>query len=192
MGHGWVSLGQEQFSTAHVLQGQALVAKWVKLQTPEDAREFVAANINDGADYIKLMHESGAAMGQNFTTPTLELQKAVVQAAHDAGKVAVAHALAHDDTIFALEAGVDGMTHTFCDRAPSKEVINAYRRSKAWCNPTLVTIGSLTGEGHELSKRYASDSRVQHLIGARERDAMCECMHMAIATSKLSYASTLR
>lgn len=168
--------------------GQALVAKWVKLATPDDARAFVTANIADGADYIKLMQEGGAAMGHTFTTPSLELQTAVVQAAHVAGKVAVAHALALDDTLLALRAGVDGMTHTFYDRAPTAEVIDAYKQARAWCNPTLVTIGSLTGEGRRLAERFAHDPRVQHLIGEGERGAMCECMKMTVTSSKTEYA----
>lgn len=164
------------------------MAKWVKLKTPEDARAYVTANIEDGADYIKLMQDSGAAMGHSFTTPSMELQKAVVQAAHDAGKVAVAHALALRDTLLVLEAGVDGLTHTFCDLAPTEEVIEAYKRQGAWCNPTLVTIGSLTGEGAQLSDDFASDPRVQGLMGDRERAAMRKCMCMAAESSKLEYA----
>jgi hypothetical protein len=43
----------------------------------------------------------------------------------------VAHALAHDDTVAILKAGVDGLTHTFLDKPPSDEVIAAYKLNNA-------------------------------------------------------------
>lgn len=61
----------------------------------------------------------------------MTLQRQVIRAAHDNGLVAVAHALSHDATIEILEAGADGMTHTFVDKLPEKRLIDAYKRNNA-------------------------------------------------------------
>lgn len=63
--------------------------------------------------------------------PDIKLQEAVVQAAHKRGLVVVAHSLGYDDTVAILKAGVDGMTHTFMDKPPSKELIEAYKLNNA-------------------------------------------------------------
>lgn len=58
------------------------MASWPKLKDPADAEPYVRQNIEDGADYIKLMHESGGSMGATFAMPSLELQSALIDAAH--------------------------------------------------------------------------------------------------------------
>lgn len=63
-------------------QTLAEVASWPKLKDPSDAEPYVQQNIKDGADYIKLMHESGRSMGASFALPSLSLQTALIDAAH--------------------------------------------------------------------------------------------------------------
>lgn len=77
------------------------------------------------------MHESGSGLSLETELPDIKLQEAVIEAAHARGLVVVAHALAHDDTVAILTAGVDGMTHTFCDKPPTKELIEAYKLNNA-------------------------------------------------------------
>jgi hypothetical protein len=123
------------------------------------------------------MHESGSAMGAQFTKPTVELQEIIIREAHAAGKVAIAHCLAMADTIEVLNAGIDGLAHTFFDYPPSTELINAYKKNNAWLNPTLAAIGSLTTEGKETAEKFAHDERVQGLIGEAELGRLCQCMN---------------
>lgn len=102
------------------------------MKTPEDAKEYVKQRVEqDKVDYIKLMHESGTALGMQFNQPSVSLQKAVIDAAHANGLVAVAHATCLKDTVEILQAGVDGLTHTFCDQPPTKELIEAYKKNNA-------------------------------------------------------------
>lgn len=77
------------------------------------------------------MHEDGHGMIVKPTIPSLELQKQIVEAAHARGLVAVAHATSLRATIDILEAGVDGLTHTFVDHTPTKELIEAYQKNNA-------------------------------------------------------------
>ncbi|KAF2725895.1 hypothetical protein K431DRAFT_54689 [Polychaeton citri CBS 116435] len=155
------------------------IKTWPKLKTAEDAREYVQARLKENVDYIKLMHESGKIMGAEFNKPTVELQKAVIEEAHKHGLPVVAHSTCLDDTIEILEAGVDGLTHTFVDQPPNERLIAAYKKNNAHCTPTLACMGSGTTEGLAMQEKYAHDPRVQHLMGEEERARMCMCMSFA-------------
>ncbi|KIW00054.1 hypothetical protein, variant 3 [Verruconis gallopava] len=169
---------------------QAEIDKWYpKLKNAQDAREFVRKNLADGADYIKLMHESGAAMGADFPKPSMEIQEALIDEAHRHGVVAICHSLAMADHIEILNAGVDGMAHTFFDQPPTEELVAAYKKNNAWLNPTLAAVGSLTAEGRELAEKFAHDPRVgEDLLGPEERQRMCQCLNFCKPTSKVEYA----
>ncbi|KAK4499261.1 hypothetical protein PRZ48_009774 [Zasmidium cellare] len=155
------------------------IATWPKLKTPEDGRQYIQDRLKEGVDYIKLMHESGTVMGHEFNKPSVELQKAVIDEAHKHGLTVVAHATCLADTLEILEAGVDGMTHTFIDQPPTPALIEAYKKNNAHCNPTLAAMGSGTTEGKATQEKFAHDPRVQHLIAKNERDQMCKCMSFA-------------
>jgi len=155
------------------------IATWPKLDTPESGREYVRERVEEGVDYIKLMHESGTIMGQKFNKPSLELQKAVVDEAHKNGLMTVAHSTCLEDTIEILGCGVDGMTHTFIDQPPNQKLIDAYKKNGAHCNPTLACMGSGTTEGQKTQEKFAHDPRVQRLLGKAERERMCMCMSFA-------------
>lgn len=157
------------------------VATWPKLVTAEDGKRHVQdmAKEEGGIDYMKLMHESGLCMGMKLPKPSLELQRAVVEQTHAQGLKAVAHATCLEDTIEILNAGVDGLTHTFTDQPPNEELIAAYKKNGAHCNPTLAAMGSLTTEGQQMQEKFAHDPRVKDLLGEAEKERMCHCMGFA-------------
>jgi imidazolonepropionase-like amidohydrolase len=154
-------------------------ALWPKLEKPEDAKGYVEDRVREGVDYIKLMHESGLIMGQNFNMPSIELQKALIEEAHKNNLITVAHALSRQGTIEILEAGVDGLAHQFLDQPLNQRVIDAYKRNNAHLNPTLAALGSLTSEGKETQGKFAHDPRVQHLLPEDARHRVCACMSMS-------------
>ncbi|KAK3111785.1 hypothetical protein LTR53_012613 [Teratosphaeriaceae sp. CCFEE 6253] len=164
------------------------IATWPKLDTPESGRQYVQDRLKEGVDYIKLMHESGTILGQKFNKPSLELQKAIIEEAHKHGLKAVAHATCLADTLEILECGIDGLAHCFVDTMPTPELIEAYKKNGAHCNPTLATMGSATTEGQKMQEKYAHDPRVQRLMGDEERGRMCECMSFAKETGKAENA----
>lgn len=166
----------------------AEIAKWPRLRTESDVKTYLQENISNGADYIKLMHESGAAMGAQFTKPSLSLQKTIIDLAHQAGKITLAHALAMNDHIEILSCGIDGLAHAFYDQPPTPELIEAYKRNNAFLNPTLAAIGSLTSEGKEMAEKYAHDPRAEGKLGEEERKRMCQCMNFKKEGSKVEYA----
>jgi imidazolonepropionase-like amidohydrolase len=158
---------------------RAEIATWPNLQTADDGKAYVHARIKEGVDYIKLMHESGTVMSLNLPKPSLALQRSIIDEAHAAGLKVVAHATNLTDTLEILSCGVDGLTHTFLDQPPTTELIAAYRRHDAHCNPTLAAMASGTTEGRAVQERFAHDPRVQHLIGREQREGMCACMSFA-------------
>lgn len=165
-----------------------MITGWPKLQTPQDVQTYITARLSDGVDYIKLMHESGSGLGMSLQLPPFSLQKSIIDAAHSHNLVAVAHALALDDTIEILNAGIDGLTHTFCDKPPTPELIAAYKRNNAYCNPTLAAIGSLTTQGQEVQQNYALNARSAGLLAEPQVENMCKCMAMAKGHSNVENA----
>ncbi|KAF2817111.1 uncharacterized protein BDZ99DRAFT_9157 [Mytilinidion resinicola] len=167
----------------------AEIATWPKLSTRENVIEYLETNKrNSNNDYVKLMNESGRSMGHDFSHPTKELQRIIVEEAHKLGYLTIAHATCVSDTLDVLKAGVDGLAHTICDQPPTQELVDAYKKDNAWLNPTLAAIGSLTTEGKELQEKFAHDDRVRGLIGEKEVGNMCECMAMTIPSAKVEYA----
>ncbi|GAB7351944.1 hypothetical protein MBLNU459_g2480t1 [Dothideomycetes sp. NU459] len=166
----------------------AEIATWPKLETQADVDAYIKGRVEEKVDYIKLMHESGAALRVKVPLPPISLQEMVIKAAHEHGLITVAHALGRDDTVALLKAGVDGLTHTFFDKPPSKELVEAYKLNNAHCNPTLATIGSLTKEGLHAQETFAHDKRVQGLLGEAERKRLCMCMGMGNDESKVENA----
>ncbi|KAK3690616.1 hypothetical protein LTR37_019060 [Vermiconidia calcicola] len=167
--------------TAHDKSEETMaeIATWPKLVTSEDAKKYVADRVAEGVDDIKLMHESGTVMGAQFNKPTVELQKAIIDEAHKEGLMVVAHATCLADTLEVLEAGVDGLTHCLIDQPPNENLIAAYKKNNAHCNPTLSAMGSGTTEGQKMQEKFAHDPRVKHLIGDQDRQQMCMCMAFA-------------
>ena len=161
-------------------------------------------NIKNGCDFIKLskpiqsirqlriygeaVHESGSVMGRSFNLPSLSLQSAVVKAAHAHNLLAVAHSICLEDTLAILKAGVDGMMHTFADKPPTEELLEAYKKNGAFCVPTLGALASATGEGKTIQQSFADDPRVVDLIEEMSRENLCRCMEFAAKTSKMENA----
>jgi imidazolonepropionase-like amidohydrolase len=167
----------------------AEIAKWPKLSNRENVIEYLEWTGREmQPDYIKLMHESGTMMGRQLNYPSVDLQRIIIEEAGKRGYLTVAHALSLQDTLDVLEAGVNGLTHTFLDKPPTQQVVDAYKKNNAWLNPTLAAIGSLTAEGKELQHRFAHDPRVSGLIDEDRVGNMCQCMEFAVEHGKVEYA----
>jgi hypothetical protein len=167
----------------------AEIAKWPKLTDRDSVIEYLEWTTKEmQPDYIKLMHESGTVMGRDFNYPSIELQSIIVEEAKKRGYLTVAHATCLKDTLDVLNAGVDGLTHTFCDQPPTQEIVEAYKRNNTWVNPTLAAMGSLTTEGKDLQHQFAHDPRVEELIHEDRVGNMCKCMGFAAERGKVEYA----
>jgi len=127
------------------------------VNTPEQARRFVTKQVAAGADYIKVFIEDGSTIGYPglpmINQPTL---LAAIDAAHEHGKLVVAHVTTADGTRRAIASGVGGLAHLFLD-APIPGLIDAIAASGAFVVPTLVTLS--TAFGHDAAD-LAADPRV--------------------------------
>ncbi|MCJ1251738.1 hypothetical protein MMC30_008975 [Trapelia coarctata] len=159
-----------------------------KITTPEEAESFVEQNLKNGADYIKILQECGAALGQSYSSFPEPIQAAIVEASHRRGLLCVAHATCLSDTLEVLRAGVDGLMHTLCDQTPTPELIEAYKLNDAFCCPTLGAMGSMTTEGRETAEIFAKDRRVSGMIDQQAKAKMCKCMAMGAKGSSVGYA----
>ncbi|KAF2165961.1 hypothetical protein M409DRAFT_23689 [Zasmidium cellare ATCC 36951] len=182
---GW----PEWFERRYNNNPEAKWDNWPNVANIDDAEPFIERAVRDGADYIKLFHEGGAATDiQGLVQPREEVQAAVVAAARRQSLKVIAHALARQDTIEVLRAGVDGMAHSFYDKPINPEIIAAYKTNNAWLNPTLAAVGSLTGEANDLLKSFSTDPRVVSRTTLHDMSLLSRCMHMSCKGAKWEYA----
>jgi imidazolonepropionase-like amidohydrolase len=135
------------------------------LGSPSDAAPFVADQVGKcEASYIKLFHELGDTLSMDLQRPPLDVQRAVVEAAHDHGLIAVGHALSHAGVLDLLSVGVDGLAHIFLDKPPNDDWIRIMKERNVHCNPTLSVCASLTGEGLELQRRFVQDPLAKRML----------------------------
>lgn len=109
---------------------------------PEQAQAFVDARIAEGSDFIKIVMGGGYGM-QSISLATA---KAVIDAAHLRGKLAVVHIGNEQDARAVLEAGADGLVHLFPAASGDAEGLARLARSKgAFVIPTFAVLESMAG-----------------------------------------------
>lgn len=109
---------------------------------PEQAQAFVDARIAEGSDFIKIVMGGGYGM-QSISLATA---KAVIDAAHLRGKLAVVHIGDEKDARAVLEAGADGLVHLFPAASSDAAGLARLARSKgAFVIPTFTVLESMAG-----------------------------------------------
>ena len=102
---------------------------------PEDGRRFVAARVAEGMDYIKVIADAPGGGGVDADT-----MAAIVQAAHKAGRMVVAHAARMGAVRLAHAAGVDVLTHSPLDGELDDAEIDDVVRAGRTVVPTLLMV----------------------------------------------------
>lgn len=143
--------------------------------SPDEAAEFIAARVAEGADYIKVMVEEGSVLGAPglpmLTNATL---CRAVSEAHKHGKIAIAHALTLAATEQAVAAGVDGLSHVFIDRLFTEEIVRLIASSGVFVTPCLTLNASIMGQ---TGKDLAADPRVGSKLSPEWMDTLCSCFN---------------
>ena len=161
-------------------QLQESVKTWPSL-SPETAPAFIKSHKAQGADYIKLMQENCCSLAlptNSIPVASLELQTSVVNAAHSADLLVVAHATSRESTELVLKAGADGLTHTFVDQSPTEDIVPLYKKNNAFVIPTLVILSSLTGELQDLREKFAQIAHDKFGIDDFTKQTMVEFLGM--------------
>lgn len=107
------------------------------LSAPTDADAFVAARVQEGSDYIKLVYTPGSKRFPSLGKQTLA---AAIAAAHARGKLAVVHIDRLAGARDAIESGADGLAHVFADQPPDDALIRLAVQHKTFVVATLSVL----------------------------------------------------
>lgn len=160
----------------------------ISVPTIKDAAEataWVDARLAEGSDYIKIVYEPGLRWGMmdSLELPTMQ---ALVQAAHARGKLALAHISRLGPATEALEAGVNGLVHTFGDRMADDAFITLARQRAAFVVPTLAVIAGVEGPAEAAS--FASDASIAARLSAAQRGTLVGDWAPRLAGYQLRFA----
>ena len=136
------------------------------LDSTGDADSFVAARIAEGSDFIKIIHDDGSAVG--FPVPHLDQQtvRAVIEAAHRGDRLAVVHITAQRRGVEALQAGADGLAHTYFDRMADGALARLAADRGAFVIPTTAIVDS------QGLLETVADPRLAAYLSAADRAAL--------------------
>ena len=115
------------------------------LSSPAEAQAWVDARIAEGSDYIKIVYDDFSGYGSHRPTLSKETLKAVIDAAHKRGKLAVVHIGSQQQAHDVIEAGADGLAHLFADSAPAPDFGSFVAAHHAFVVPTLTVLEGLGG-----------------------------------------------
>ena len=82
---------------------------------PEDAKQFVADRIAEGADHLKLIYDDGSGAMLNIPTLDSRTVQALTDEAHAHGLTVVAHVSTAAGAVKVVECGVDVLAHVPSD-----------------------------------------------------------------------------
>ncbi|HEY6371816.1 MAG TPA: CIA30 family protein [Candidatus Sulfotelmatobacter sp.] len=138
------------------------------LSSPSEAQAWVDARIAEGSDYIKIVIDDASAYGGHRPTLNQETLKALIEAAHERGKMAVVHIGTQRDARSAIEAGADGLAHLFADSAPAPDFVQLVAGHHAFVVPTLDVLESVSGTASGQS--LTTDPRLAPYLTAEDMD----------------------
>jgi imidazolonepropionase-like amidohydrolase len=156
------------------------------LTQPSEAAEFVEQRVSEGSQYIKIMYDDGKAHGFDWPTLSLPTVKALIDAAHQAGKAVVVHIGSLREAREVIAAGADGLAHTIADYPADPEFVSLVASHHAFVVATLSATLSSTGvpPGTEL----AASSLVVPFLPKKELAAL-QGSFPAKAGATIAYAN---
>ncbi|HEX6999800.1 MAG TPA: amidohydrolase family protein [Gammaproteobacteria bacterium] len=124
------------------------------IDKPEQAREFVAARLAEGSEFIKIIYDDLAEYRAAVPTIDEATLRSLVEAAHDRGAMAIAHIGSEADARAVIAAGVDGLAHLFAASEVSADFGELAARAGVFVIPTLSVLHSACGrpDGPDLVK----------------------------------------
>jgi imidazolonepropionase-like amidohydrolase len=167
------------------------------ISSPGEAQAFVDARIAEGSDYIKIIHDGAGTLPD---TP-VDVMKALIEAAHKRGKLALVHARSEKAAREAVEAGADGLMHVITGNQARKDFGAFVVRHHVFVVPTLVTMYWACGKstGPDLAKDAHFDpylsSQQKKMLAAPSPESGCaaasdQAMQQLIAEDATIVAGT--
>jgi imidazolonepropionase-like amidohydrolase len=138
------------------------------LTLPGEAPAWVDARIAEGSDYIKIIYDDFVEYKSGRARPTLskETIKALVDAAHKRGKLAVVHIGSLQQAEDAINLGADGLAHLFVGEESEPRFGTLVAEHHAFVIPTLSVLSSMCRQ--EANARLADDPRISGLLPESE------------------------
>jgi imidazolonepropionase-like amidohydrolase len=139
------------------------------LSGPGEAEAFVAERIAEGSDYLKIMIEDGHPLF-GFQVPALRRAtvRALTDAMHRRGKLAVAHVTEQEHARHAVRDGVDGLVHIFVDEIADADFVQLAAKKGIFVVATLAVEESfVTTEG---GAALIADPHLGPYLTAQERE----------------------
>ena len=116
------------------------------ISAPDQARTFVTARLTEGSDFVKIIDDdASASFGLALPTLSEDIITALATAAHEQGRLAIAHIGTERQAIEAINAGVDGLAHLFVGPSVSEAFVKVATRRHVFIIPTLATLYSMCG-----------------------------------------------
>ena len=140
------------------------------LKQAEDAADFVAARIQEGSDYIKLIYDDGEPLGIHFETLDVAMLQQAIVATHAHQKLAVAHIASLEKARQVIEADGDGFVHLFAEQEATTEFLQLAKSRGVFVVPTAVVISNACGQNQ--SAMVMEDSRLANSLGLIEKTSL--------------------
>ena len=137
------------------------------LSSPDEAATWVAARVESGSDYIKIIRDDLSWMGEPAPTLDSATVAAIVREAHARGKIVVAHIATERDARLVLGAGVDGLAHLFIGDSASNDFGEFVAAHQAFVIPTLINFAFSCGRLR--ASELAADPNIAPYLSATWR-----------------------
>lgn len=122
------------------------------INSPEQAAAFVRERIAEGSAYLKIVYQSDQAPFKRMPSIDQATLQALVDAAHQHGLKAVVHIADQVSALDAVNAGADGLVHSFFDSPIKPELLRVLVDRKVFVIPTLAVYDA--NIGGTLNQRF--------------------------------------
>jgi len=136
------------------------------ISEPGEAQAFVDARIAEGSDYIKIIHDGRGGLPDT----SVELMKALIDAAHKRSKLAVVHVSSEKAAREAVTAGADGLVHVVSGNEASSDFGHFVARRRVFVVPTMVTIYWACGKS--TGPEVAKDPQIEPFLSGQQKKAL--------------------
>jgi imidazolonepropionase-like amidohydrolase len=136
------------------------------LKAGADVAAFIDERLAEGSDFIKLVIDEGEGMLKTLTPRQVE---AVVDAAHDKDRLAVAHVGTWADAAVAVDAGIDALVHAPRNAPIDDRVVSQLADRSIPVVPTLALYAAASGQ-HD-SRTFLDHPHVGPYLDQDQRSA---------------------
>lgn len=140
------------------------------LTSPAQAEAFVRDRIHEGSAYLKIVYQSAKAPFKRMPSIDKATLTALIEAAHHHGRIAVVHIADQVSAQEAVDAGADGLVHSFFDSPITTELLHALVQRKVFVIPTMAVYDA--NIGGQLNQRFADLIRNIRPLTRREEQGL--------------------